>query len=221
MTGSYVDQLVLELRARDVPGTRIGQVVAEVETHLAETGDDADDAFGPPGRYAETIAAELRPAKATGRAVLGGYATVTGAGLVVGDLWHLIRGEPGQLVPGAILMAALIPLLSVVIVNVMLRADRPAWPWITITIIGCTALPTAAVLLNKPVLLVYPAWLGLVTGAALLLISWLYTRSHSDPVIDPRTGLNRYRLKPWIPILMFSVVAAPVVVLLVTAFITR
>lgn len=52
---SYRERLLLALRLRDVPGDRIGEVLAEVEAHVAETGEDPVDAFGPPRRYADQV----------------------------------------------------------------------------------------------------------------------------------------------------------------------
>lgn len=49
----YREVLVMALRTREVPGTRIGEIVAEVESHVAETGEDPNLAFGPPQKYAE------------------------------------------------------------------------------------------------------------------------------------------------------------------------
>ena len=36
----YLDNLLIQLRLRDVRGDRIGQILAEVETHVADTGLD-------------------------------------------------------------------------------------------------------------------------------------------------------------------------------------
>lgn len=52
---SYRERLLLALRVRDVPGDRIGEVLAEVEAHVAETGEDPVDAFGTPRRYADQV----------------------------------------------------------------------------------------------------------------------------------------------------------------------
>ena len=57
MTESYLAQLTLELRRRDVPGPRIGEVIAEIEAHVAESGEPPTEAFGAPPAYAETVAA--------------------------------------------------------------------------------------------------------------------------------------------------------------------
>lgn len=42
----WCDDFVLELRLRDVPGARIGDHLAEVESHCIETGTDPEEAFG-------------------------------------------------------------------------------------------------------------------------------------------------------------------------------
>lgn len=49
----YREALIMALRLRDVPGHRIGEIVAEVESHAAETGEDPVAAFGPAREYAE------------------------------------------------------------------------------------------------------------------------------------------------------------------------
>jgi hypothetical protein len=56
---AWCDDLLLALRLRDVPGARIGEVLAEVQSHLAETGEDPREAFGEPREYADQVAAAL------------------------------------------------------------------------------------------------------------------------------------------------------------------
>jgi hypothetical protein len=46
-TGTYRRELVQALRLHDVPPERIGEIVAEVESHVADTGEDPREAFGP------------------------------------------------------------------------------------------------------------------------------------------------------------------------------
>jgi hypothetical protein len=58
----YLDDLILELRMLDVPGARIGQIVAEAENHLAESGEAPEVAFGSARSYARELwAREDRP----------------------------------------------------------------------------------------------------------------------------------------------------------------
>jgi hypothetical protein len=57
--GTYQQQLLLALRLHNVPGPRIAEALAEVDSHVAETGEDAYQAFGDPKAYAEQIARAL------------------------------------------------------------------------------------------------------------------------------------------------------------------
>lgn len=52
----WCDDFVIELRLRDVPGPRIGDHLAEVESHCIETGTDPQEAFGDPTAYARETA---------------------------------------------------------------------------------------------------------------------------------------------------------------------
>ncbi|QUH04952.1 hypothetical protein HUO13_32955 [Saccharopolyspora erythraea] len=55
----YRDELMLALRLHDISGRRVGEVLAEVETHVAETGENPAEAFGSPREYAAQVAAQL------------------------------------------------------------------------------------------------------------------------------------------------------------------
>ncbi len=58
---SYRQELIVALRLKDVPGDRIGEIVAEVESHVADTGEHPSEAFGAPRDYAATLTSEHRP----------------------------------------------------------------------------------------------------------------------------------------------------------------
>lgn len=47
----YTQALTIQLRLRQASGSTIGQIVAEVESHVRETGEDPVEAFGQPGIY--------------------------------------------------------------------------------------------------------------------------------------------------------------------------
>ncbi|MBQ0925069.1 HAAS signaling domain-containing protein [Saccharopolyspora endophytica] len=66
----YTDDLHKALRFHEISGERMGEVLAEVEAHVAETGEDPVDAFGRPRDYAKQVAAQLDPA--TGKRSTGG-----------------------------------------------------------------------------------------------------------------------------------------------------
>ena len=56
---AWCDDLLLRLRLREVPGPRIGEVLAEVQSHIAETGEHPQTAFGTPREYAAEVADAL------------------------------------------------------------------------------------------------------------------------------------------------------------------
>ncbi|MCI2419025.1 hypothetical protein MOQ72_16395 [Saccharopolyspora sp. K220] len=55
----YHDELLYALRVHEISGERIGEVLAEVEAHVAETGEDPIQAFGQPREYAAQVVAQL------------------------------------------------------------------------------------------------------------------------------------------------------------------
>jgi hypothetical protein len=62
----YRRRLVLALRRGNVPSARIGEAVAEVESHVADTGEDPVTAFGEPAAYARRLGDSLgRPPRPT------------------------------------------------------------------------------------------------------------------------------------------------------------
>lgn len=62
----YRQDLTLALRLRDVQGPRISEVLAELDSHLAETGEDPLEAFGPPKEYARQLVTALDPNRPAG-----------------------------------------------------------------------------------------------------------------------------------------------------------
>src|SRR4051812_13844814 len=55
----YRRDLLAELRQRGVPKQRIAQAIAEMESHVAESGEQPHVAFGDPGTYAAELAQSL------------------------------------------------------------------------------------------------------------------------------------------------------------------
>ena len=78
---AYRSDLLFALRMREVPAPRIGEVLAEVSSHVAETGEDPREAFGDPREYAEQIAVAV---DATPRGAAWGVLRAIG--------WHSLLG---------------------------------------------------------------------------------------------------------------------------------
>jgi hypothetical protein len=117
---TYRQELLVALRLRDVPGPQIAEALAEVDSHVAESGESPVEAFGPAPAYAAQLAGALDPTRPTGwravvRAMLtwtvplamaGGYLAADGAfALGVGE--DAVLGLPAavSLVLGVLLLA--------------------------------------------------------------------------------------------------------------------
>jgi len=90
----YLKELLLALRLRGVPGPRIAEALAEVNSHLSETGEDPSEAFGPAKAYADEVVAALGGADAGTsfwRAALRWTTPVYGLGGALGA-WLVIDG---------------------------------------------------------------------------------------------------------------------------------
>lgn len=101
---SYGQDLLFALRMRDVPGPRIAEVLAEVDSHVRETGEDPREAFGPPKKYAAEVSATLGdPVKPLWRVVLSWstafalFTAVAGSKLILDGVTALSADERGVL----------------------------------------------------------------------------------------------------------------------------
>lgn len=122
----YLDDLLLHLRMRDVPGARIGEILAEVEAHSAASGETLQEAFGDPKAYAAQWAPSLgRPSPRSPRywlpklpgmvfAGAGGWALADGA-FSIGNGAPSLFGLPGIWVAliGCLVLAASVATIPV------------------------------------------------------------------------------------------------------------
>ncbi|MGL4832401.1 MAG: hypothetical protein ACRCWS_07520, partial [Propionibacteriaceae bacterium] len=51
----WLDELTVQLRVLHIKGSTIGDIIAQVETHLIDSGESAHVAFGDPATYAESL----------------------------------------------------------------------------------------------------------------------------------------------------------------------
>ncbi|MDT0165868.1 hypothetical protein Q9R32_09885 [Actinotalea sp. AC32] len=197
----WTEALLLELRLRGVPGDTIGAVLAEVDSHVVESGEPAHDAFGDPVAYARSLDLPVDDEPGP-RALLAstGPTAVQVLGLLVLG-WAvppLVRGEGLDLTWGH---AALVVLLGAEVLLLVRHADavlaavvrRPVVSWLALT--ASTAVPVALLLLLRGVVVGVPAAAGVTVGTALLLAgtAWglVRLRAHvddADPVRSPLDG---------------------------------
>lgn len=174
----YRDELLIALRMHEISGARVGDVLAEVETHLAESGEDPVEAFGTPREYAARVAAQLDgdPAKQSRPAVLGG--ALGTAALTLFGLEFFVDGFRG---PVPVVLADLVGavwmlLLIVVAVGAAFRAGTALrgrrWYLAGAVVAGLLAIAGTnvvdRVLGDGPRLFELPGWAAIALGAVLL-----------------------------------------------------
>jgi hypothetical protein len=199
----YLRRLGTELAARGLPGARVGQVLAEVDEHVRDSGQGPLEAFGPPAEYAERVVEAAGPlpadpARSTPRALIAAAGTTAGTLLAVEGVAALVRGEPAPLTVGVLVAALVLPLVEVAAGRLV---RRPAPLGIVAALVaavgGWLGQLTALVWFRSPVLVDGPGVVALVAGlvlvAGMLLASPSLTRSDlPEPVVDPRPGAARH-----------------------------
>jgi hypothetical protein len=87
----YLAELKRRLTFRGASRRRANDILAEVRSHLADSGEDPVEAFGTPDRYAESV---LRGHRwPTGRFLTTMVLSVGGAGVATLSLLRLVDGE--------------------------------------------------------------------------------------------------------------------------------
>lgn len=101
----YAEELREILELRDVPAEVVSQIVREVQSHVAESGEDPAAAFGTAGEYADNFAPRSRMTRFW-------LLTVSSVLLAFGGTYVLINGVFALLGAGHDLLA-LSPWISV------------------------------------------------------------------------------------------------------------
>ena len=190
---SWAEEFVLEQRLLGVPGPRIGDALVTVESHVAESGESAQESFGDPRTYARTLA-EDRPGTVpdvTPRTVVGAVLGVLGMLLATYAFGAWLEGEPAEVTTGLVAAATL---LLVVLGGFLARATtvlRALVDHIWLVVAAMVLFLGASVglmLLLRDVLLEVPAGplvlVGLVMVAADAVLMWV-DHAGDDTVLAP------------------------------------
>ncbi|RKT85324.1 hypothetical protein SAMN05421805_11599 [Saccharopolyspora antimicrobica] len=199
----YRDELLLALRLHEISGERVGEVLAEVEAHVRETGEDPEEAFGKPREYAAQVAEQLdsRTGKPSTLATVAS-ALATAALVMFGSDFALdaLFGDADVVAYTLKDTVSLISLLVLFVAGMMLlfkaytaRAGNKAYG---IAAIGAFALGIlaqfAAGQLVDDVTPLYqlPSWLAFVLGAAALTgaVLLLVRAARRGRVVYPKAG---------------------------------
>lgn len=197
---SWREAFVLELRLRDVDGADIGDAVAVVEAHCAESGEHPEEAFGDPVAYAtETAVARPSPAAAglDTRQALGIIGSLVGVVLapLAASAWFEGRGVPVTV--GYLVTVAIVLLIGVVLVlrpTAALRflVDRRLPGLVLVALTPLVVLVLINLLLPQEAFSVTWGVPAVVSVAALLLsVVGAWPGRHGDPLRDPVTGASQ------------------------------
>lgn len=203
----WADAFVLELRLLDVHGTVIGDALAEVDSHCADSGEGARETFGDPVEYARSLDLPRMPDAGwrglvpvlvpVGVQLAGMFAVSAAAGpLRHGEGVEVAAGHAvGALVLGLALTALAVWADAIL----RLFIERPVIAFFGFSaVIAVVVLPGAAVGLPgvmaglaAPIATV-PAPVALGAGVLLLVVGcYLEIRrrdTDADPVVDPRSA---------------------------------
>lgn len=200
---AYLDNLLIQLRLLDVPGDRIGQILAEVETHVADTGLDPVVAFRSPRDYAATYAVAAFATPSRGRSGswlrnpgVAGIAAVGGSAMGLGAVHLTGSVDLTARLLGTVLATVAIGLVVVQIIFGLLAVDTAGslkprefssrhlvFGWLAM-MAGVAGLVALALLPTGPTLMSLPGWALLAAG--MLTFFALVRHLGGDRVVDPR-----------------------------------
>ena len=192
------DTFITQARLHYVSGPRIGQALAEIDTHCADSGQSPTEAFGDPVDYARALAVDLPPDAFGDMRRLPGFSALLAVATIGGVLFllegvdavaHATRavvtaGELASIVAGVIMIT--------IIDAVILRPGRrkiPAPMAIAVAVgIGLIFLPQV---IWKQTVVEVGGWVLLTVGVLLLAFTWwpkALRLFRNDQIVDPRTG---------------------------------
>lgn len=210
----WVDDFILEARLRDLPGAVIGDALAEIDAHVAESGEDAAATFGGAKEYAASLAAAARPSsQSVAGAVLPAVIQTFGMFITLWAVQGQADGGPAVLTIGSILTLAALGLCFAALAwkaNAILRliADRPMFAFLLFAaVLGANT----ALGFIPGTIAAFSPFVGLTLGIVLLLAGTVLglcrARSDEDPIAQPGVETRRSVVAP-LTHLMIPVVTA-------------
>lgn len=198
-TRKWLNELVLELRIQNITGAAIGDTVAEVEAHLAETAEAPREAFGTPREYAATL---NLPTDTSGRLTPQWWIKLaTGLTLgFLGGLWLVPSGvaalkrDEGAVFPvGMVITLAVMVVVIGVTALTLDRFLRPGPYGLTLWFVAVAALVVSVTIFDGP-LFTLNAWLAVAAGAVAVLIAvpLFPVFGAETEITDPRGQRSRY-----------------------------
>lgn len=174
----WSEEFILELRLTGVSGEQIGAALAEADSHCAESGETAEEAFGAPAAYARSL--DL-PAQSEDRSLSRGplptVVKLAGMLMLVWAVTSFVQDQPASIRLGGMLSLAL---LAGLVISTMRSAEavlRLAVKRTGLVILANVLVVATVVLLSwflKQELFSVPSVLLMTAGAAALAAGTLW-----------------------------------------------
>lgn len=222
----WSEEFIIEARLLDVPGTEIGEALAEVDSHVRESGDTAQSAFGDARAYAAQLAeTSAAPSPSAVWSVLPAAGQAIGMLAALNALPDAVSGAPFEITIGLIVAVTLLALLFSLMVwrsTPMLRLilDRPV---LAILLNGALLGSVVAAMFIPGTVTSVWAWSVVGVGLALLVAATVaglsrdLKRVDDDPIRAPLASPEKQRWS-WLSwanhllIPVFTVVIAVVII---------
>ncbi|WP_069385279.1 hypothetical protein [Cellulosimicrobium cellulans] len=219
----WAEAVLLELRIQGVAGDQIGEVLGEVDSHCAESGEDAQEAFGDPVEYARSLG--LPPSPGQGPAAIVGSVLPTLVQLVgmLLTLWSVPALAEGAAVEVTVGQALAAVAVVAAVLLLVWRPEPALRALVRHPVLGTLGFGAASAALVVPLVLLrgalvtLPAALSCVVGVVLLvagvLVELARTRrpDDADPVVAPLQdeGVMARRLREGRRVRLLGVLLVP------------
>lgn len=208
----WLDVFASHLMARGAAGTQAGQALAEVRAHLADSGEQAMEAFGDPAAYASAL--DIKP----GKSKLSGLVLIAGTPLAIMSSIWVIAGIVG-LASGRPVTFSYFDIAAWIVgglgavAGVHALISKPEVPFVGLAylLVAFCAMVVLTIITGPNAIVLPPGaslGIGLVLGCGWLTIVWA---GHSPPILDPVTGKStdahgRPAAKSYILLVIFAVI---------------
>ncbi|GAA1404726.1 hypothetical protein [Oerskovia paurometabola] len=202
----WAEAFLIELRLLDVPGAALGGALTEVESHCAESGESAAEAFGNPVAYARSLDLPVEPDRRWEVVKVLGPVTAQFLGLLLlgwGGSAVALAGRVGDAAPSVDVTAGMLAMIAAFGAAILLfyRFSSPVLRTILerplvsfFALAGCMAVLVVVPVLLDGVLVSLPAWPVAVAGALVLAVgtAWSAVQARrgtlDDPIVSPLPG---------------------------------
>lgn len=203
------DSFVIELRLQNVTGSRIGDALAQVDAHCADSGEEPAQAFGHPVDYADHVAEQVPPADLIAKVstLRVGRIAITmllGVQTLLAGVAGIAQGGPAMFSVGSLVGISLGTagfVLFFRFASVLLGQRHRAFGFAALwLIVGAMSAPPN--IWRSPAV-EFAARPSMAASVVLLAATWALVRGdQTDAVMNPLTGRDSIQPPRWLVLVM-------------------